>query len=221
MKKLIMEYKKQIIIGLLVVLGVFVLFSVFRPKGVRMTDADYVDNEVDEEEIDEKEIEDSSLLELAQALYEEATNIYSMSPYCGINYEDIDEERIETINGQKYYISDYTSINKISKKISEVLENNTITISDIIMKDGFVYCKYNAPKKSSTYLETYLTINSYSGKIATFDAVSTYIKPEHSHYCSVDKPLECSNSDKQTETNKFIIINNGKNWKIREFHLYH
>ena len=220
MIELIKEYKKIIIIVFLILIAVFVLFLIFRPKGLIMTDSSYIDENL-EDEIDEKEIEDVSLLELAQTLYDEATNIYSMSPYCGINYEDIDKNRIEIINGQKYYISNYTNINSISNKISEVLEYNTIAINNIIMKDGFVYCKYNEPMKSSNYLETYLTLSSYTGKMAIFDAVSTYIKPVHSGLCSVDKSFECLDSDKQTEINKFIIVNNNNTWKVREFHLYH
>ncbi len=222
MKELIFEYRKQIIIGLLIILGLLVLFVAFKPKGLKITDSIFVDEEVeDNEEYDESEAEDSALLELANALYEEATTIYSMNPYCGINYDDIDEDRIEDINGDKYYISNFTNLKEIDNKIKEVFENNSIVTKNTIMKDGFVYCKYNKPFTSSSYLGTYLSIVSYSGKQVVLNAVSTYIKPVHSELCNINKPLECKSSDKQTENNKFIIVNINNSWKVREFHLPH
>ena len=220
MLELIAEYKKQTIIFFLVIIAivVFLLFFVFKKDDI---EDDYV-NEALEVELSEEDIEKQSLLEIGNDLYQKATDIYSMSPYCGISFKDIDEDDIESINGIKYYKTNYLNISDINTKISQILENNNIVVRDIIMKDGFVYCKYNEPLKTNSYLgSTTLDIETISNKLITFKASSYYLSSTHSEICNLDNKLECTKKDRITENNNFVIVNINGIWKVREFHLYH
>ena len=107
-------------------------------------------------------------------------------------------------------------------KISEILENNIIPITNTILIDGFVYCKYSELKKSSSYLgNTYFITISISDEMITYVATSSYLNSIHSKYCSLDNPYECTSEDEVKEDNNFIIVNIDGSWKVREFHLYH
>ena len=229
MIELIKEYKIQSVIIIIITIGLTVGLFVFVNSFV---ESDVTDNsevpETEEEgysEMEENENieteEDTALLEIGEVLYEDAENIYSMNPYCGINYEEITEFLIEEINGVEYYLSPYSSVDEIYDRISEVLVTNPIKINNTIMKDGYVYCRYNPPKKSSTYLNTYLKIVSFDETHINYMAISQYIKKKHSEDCSIDTPIQCMDEDVQKEKNSFKIEMIDGVWKVKEFHLYH
>ena len=219
---LIKEYKIQFVIVLIVIVGlIFGLIVFVNSFNTSNESGVYVNDELEDEEENPEMEKRISMLEIGESLYEDATNIYSMNPYCGINYEDIDDSLIEEINGIEYYPTPYTSINEINDKILEVLETNPITINNTVKKDGYIYCRYNSPKKSSTHLNTYLSVTSSDETHINYIATSEYIKPTHNEECSINKPMECMNEDIQNEKNFFIIEKIDDTWKVKEFHLYH
>ena len=221
MIELIKEYKIQSIIIVIITIGLIIgLFAFVNSFNKSDESGVYVNDELEEETNPEME-KRVSLLEIGESLYDDATIIYSMNPYCGINYEDIDDSLIEEINGIEYYPTPYTSVNEIYNKISEVFESNSITINNTITKDGYIYCRYNPPKKSSTYLNTSLTVASSDATHINYIATSEYIKSSHNEECSIDTYINCMKEDKQLEKQYFTIEKINDAWKVKEFHLHH
>ena len=223
MRELFETYKKQIIIGFIILLGIIALVLIIMPKKYIAKGEAYINEDLsDREDLPEEEKEESNIMEIGNALYKEATTIYSMTPYCGIEYENIDKNSIITENGTKYYRSNFTNINDINNKILEVMDTNNISITDTIEKNGLIYCKYVEPKKSNTYLgNTYLTITRVTDNQIDFIATSDYLAPFHGELCSLDDIFECNDSDKTQENNNFSIVNKNGRWRVKEFHLYH
>ena len=224
MKEIISTYKKQIIIGSIILIGLLVLLFVFIiPKfSNRDQDNTNLELEIDDLEMDEEVKEEKRAYEIGYALYKEATNIYLMNPYCGIAYEDIDDDSIIIINGEEYYRSSMSSTNDINNKIAETMENSSIMINNTIEKDGIIYCKYNKPAKSNSYLgTTNLSIVNSQDKMITFKATSYYLADNHKETCSINDVSDCSDNDKIKEDNNFVIVNIDGSWKVREFHVHH
>ena len=206
MKEIFETYKKQITIGLIALLGIIALAIIIIPKKYIIKGEGYINEDLnDKENLPEEDKENLNIMEIGNALYKEATTIYSMTPYCGIEYEKIDKNSIIKENGIKYYRSNFTNINDINNKILEVMDTNNITITDTIEKNGLIYCKYVEPKKSDTYLgNTFLTIAKVTDYQIDFIATSYYLTPFHGELCSLDNIFECNDSD-----------------RVKEFHLYH
>ena len=215
----IQSHQKEFFIGvgisIIVIIGLFLLYFRLNSK--------YIDDYTEEiEDETPEEIQKRQDMELGYELYEEATTIYSLQPYCGLKYEDIKKNRIENINGVKYYRSDYSDISALNNKIREVIENPKIAMTNTIEKDGYIYCKYVKPNASNTYLgEYYLTLLSSDNQKKEYEVVLSYLAPNHTEDCSIETPLDCTNEDKIKEKTKFTIVNVNNSWKVQEFHLYH
>ena len=222
MKDIIIKNKYIIMIVIALVI-LLVLFLVFKQKSI------YFDEEMENNpdalekiEYSPKEQQENDAIELGYELYEKAINIYSMNPYCGVSFEEIDKDKIVNHDGSKYYETLYNNKKDLINDISNTIENPSITINNTYEENDRLYCKYQAPKKSNTYINQYfLDVISQTDNKIDFQVSSSYIKENHTDICTVDTPLDCLEEDLNTEKTNFVIVKINGVWKVREFHIYH
>ena len=217
-----MNKKKIIVIGviILVVVGLIIGIVIFRSNDSE----DYGIEEnysIDyEEEIEDKEEKkEYELISIGKELYSSAINMYYISPYCGIDYDDIDEDELISKNGMSYYKTKYSSVDDISKEVNKVFKNNPFgKVTDSFIKDGKVYCKYSKAINTSKFLREYsLDVVNSSNSVIQFTVTTLHIKDVHGEFCSLNDPMECHSDDKVKQTSRFVIEKVNGEWKIKEF----
>ncbi len=83
-----------------------------------------------EEELeDEDEKKKDEYISIGEELYNLAINMYQLNPYCGISFDDIDEEELVYKSGVSYYKTKYSSVDQISKDIVSIIRPVILVIS--------------------------------------------------------------------------------------------
>ena len=211
--------KILLVIGLIIIIAIFLIVMAIIPNRMYYSEEMSIDPDV--VEVDEEELEYQDSIDLGYTLYEEATNIYSMNPYCGISYDKITKKRIVNQNGIKYYKSDFHSKDELINKLKTIVNNPSINTNDMYEKDGYLYCKYVEPIKSKTYInEYYLVVKQETDNQKVYEANLSYLKNQTKD-CSIENTLDCRKENKTIEKSNFVIEKNNNQWMIKEFHLYH
>ena len=215
-----MKFEKKYIPAIIIFGITLLTILIFAFQKPAISPEEMEENPEIEEEVDEDIQIELEQIKTGKELYAKALVIFKMQPYCGKDYDSIQEKDIIKDNNIKYYKTKYSSIGQIELEIKKYFGTNPIgSITDYIKKNDVIYCKYNKPSNTKNFLGDYsLKIASSTEDTITYDVTTYHLGPNHSDACSIDKPINCLGKEKIEQNSKFTITKVHGEWKIKEFY---